>query len=85
MSEELDPKKSVSVDFDDKDNPEIMKISIPIRHFADHEIGTVLVKGFLDDIKEMALAHVRKRRMQKAQEEAGKGILLAKPDLKVVH
>lgn len=65
-----DPKTTVIVDFDDKENPEIMKISLPIKHFSENEIGTVLVKGFMDDIKEMALGQIRKSRIKKTQEEA---------------
>lgn len=65
-------KQAVKVWYDNTDSPEVMNITIPLKHFAENEIGTVLCKGFFDDIKDLALKVIRDLRLQKAQ----KGVIL---------
>lgn len=68
MEEVTKPSEDIAVivDYDNPDNPKVMRISIPINHFAEQDIGTVLLKGFMDDIKEMGLQIIRNKRRVKA-------------------
>ncbi len=72
-------KQAVKVWFDTPEDPEMMHITIPIKHFSENEIGTVLCKGFFEDIKEMALKVLRDLRIKKKNS----GILMAAAPAKV--
>lgn len=65
--EQKDELNAVMVGYDDPGDPKVMRISIPVDSFAKNEFGTVLMKGFMDDIKEMGLQIIRNKRKLAAE------------------
>jgi len=67
------------VGYDDIRDPKVMIINIPLQFVADNpEFGTALLRGKLEEAKQIALNLVSNKRIKKQQETG-----LIKPQLKV--
>lgn len=55
------------IGFDNEKDPKAMIINLPIQWCVDNpEIGTALIRGKLDEAKQIALNHVHNKRLRKA-------------------